>query len=566
MLPPLAPRQKASLSPSSVGTQESNTTDVVDAASPASSKPPLPTRQQQKKPPSASRPPLPATAKQGESASPSTSAPSAAAAEAAVVPRQPRISALPTRVPLCKALGGARLSNAPPQRKPRRSASQPPAEPSISTSQPAGGDVRAADVRRKDVIPRPTRRPTLAPRSATPGPFSQRTVAVKEPRQNQVVRKKRDASVGPKVRPSAVRSPSVPPERVEEGPKRRGREAGDGGAGEKGGDSGVFSLSAFEMGRPLGKGRFGCVYLARHRPTGQMVALKVMHRSMVLGESFVHQIRREVEIQARLRHPHVLRLHGFFRDQQRLYLVLEYAAKGPLFNKLKQQGRLSEAETAKYAAQLALGLQFLHSRGILHRDLKPENLLITEDDTLKIADFGWAVLAPREKRRTLCGTADYLAPEVVERRAYDTKVDVWCFGVTVYELLTGEPPFKSHSQESMYALIRQCSLRLPSDLSDDVKDLLSKVLTQPVNRISIDQVLDHPWIRRALPPAHQPSPPPPPRPPPTPALEPAPHPVVPPIQQRLPPQPSMITKKKGDTAEARDGSGGGGGGDGVTDG
>ena len=168
-------------------------------------------------------------------------------------------------------------------------------------------------------------------------------------------------------------------------------------------------LSDFEIGKLLGRGRFGKVYLARHKVSDYVCALKILDKEDVELHKMHHQLRREIEIQAHLRHPNILRLYGYFYDDKRIYLVLEYAEEGELYD-LISKGPLKEELVAKYMSQLCQGFKYLHSKNVIHRDVKPENLLIGRNDMIKMSDFGWSVHAPTKKRATVCGTLDYLSP------------------------------------------------------------------------------------------------------------------------------------------------------------
>lgn len=177
--------------------------------------------------------------------------------------------------------------------------------------------------------------------------------------------------------------------------------------------SGAWELSNFDIGRPLGRGKFGNVYLAREKDTKFVVALKVLFKKQIQRDNVEHQVRREIEIQSHLRHPNILRLYGFFHDSARIYLILEYAPEGALYKELQSQPnkRFDEKRTAGYILSLADALFYLHERDVIHRDIKPENLLLGHKGVLKIADFGWSVHEPNSSRTTLCGTVDYLPPE-----------------------------------------------------------------------------------------------------------------------------------------------------------
>jgi len=217
----------------------------------------------------------------------------------------------------------------------------------------------------------------------------------------------------------------------------------------------VWSLHDFSIGRPLGKGKFGRVYMVRTKSAPNYVlALKTLFKSEIVEGRCEKQIRREIEIQQNLRHPNVLRLYGYFHDEKRIFLMLEFAGKGELYRQLSKQGSFSEKRSSRYIDQMADALSYLHSKHVMHRDIKPENLLLGIDGELKIADFGWSVHAPGNRRKTMCGTLDYLPPEMVEGRAYSEKVDHWALGVLTYEFMNGYAPFEDRSSEKG----RQCYL------------------------------------------------------------------------------------------------------------
>jgi len=179
-----------------------------------------------------------------------------------------------------------------------------------------------------------------------------------------------------------------------------------------------WTLTDFEVGKELGKGQFGHVFLAREKKSSFLCALKVLYKRQLSRNALEYTLRREIEIQSHTRHRNILRLFGFFHSPRRIYLIIEYAAKGELFKRLKRLKRFSEHTTAKYIAQLASALHFLKTKHIIHRDMKPENILVDHRGELKICDFGWSVHAPADRRKTFCGTLDYLSPEMIEQRPH----------------------------------------------------------------------------------------------------------------------------------------------------
>ncbi|XP_072239215.1 aurora kinase A [Leuresthes tenuis] len=258
-----------------------------------------------------------------------------------------------------------------------------------------------------------------------------------------------------------------------------------------------WSLENFDIGRPLGKGKFGNVYLARERQTKFILALKVLFKKQLEKAGVEHQLRREVEIQSHLRHPNILRLYGYFHDASRVYLILEFAPRGELYSELQRCGSFPENRSATYIMELADALNYCHTKKVIHRDIKPENLLLGANGELKIADFGWSVHTPSSRRSTLCGTLDYLPPEMIEGKTHDEKVDLWSLGVLCYEFLVGKPPFEAKTHDETYRKISRVEYTYPAQptIGDGAKDLVARLLKHnPMRRLPIEGVMSHPWV------------------------------------------------------------------------
>nr|KAF6272732.1 aurora kinase C [Pipistrellus kuhlii] len=257
-----------------------------------------------------------------------------------------------------------------------------------------------------------------------------------------------------------------------------------------------LTIEDFDIGRPLGKGKFGNVYLARLKKSHFIVALKVLFKSQLEKEGMEHQLRREIEIQSHLQHPNILRLYNYFHDERRVYLILEYAPRGELYKELQKSRTIDGQRTATIMEELAHALAYCHANKVIHRDIKPENLLLGLLGEVKIADFGWSVHTPSLRRKTMCGTLDYLPPEMIEQKTYSETVDLWCLGVLCYELLAGQPPFESSSYYETYKRILKVDVKFPPTIPLGAQDLISKLLRyQPSERLPLAQVLQHPWVQ-----------------------------------------------------------------------
>lgn len=257
----------------------------------------------------------------------------------------------------------------------------------------------------------------------------------------------------------------------------------------------TFTLADFEIGRPLGKGKFGNVYLAREASSKYIVALKVLFKSQLVNNNVQHQLRREIEIQGHLQHPNILRMYGHFHDAKKIYLILEYAPQGELYGKLRKAGRFSNEVAANLMYQMVDAMQFCHSKNVIHRDIKPENILLGYFGELKIADFGWSVHAPSSRRKTMCGTIDYLPPEMVTHKQYNEKVDHWCLGVLTYEFLVGKPPFEHDDQSVTYRTIMEVNYSFPDHVEERARDFIRGFLKKnPDERMSFEAAKVHPWM------------------------------------------------------------------------
>ena len=258
----------------------------------------------------------------------------------------------------------------------------------------------------------------------------------------------------------------------------------------------TLSLDMFDIGKPLGNGKFGNVYLVKTKGTDYVCALKVVFKKQMHKCGMGIQMKREIELQSHFNHPNILKLFGYFEDKDRWFLVLEYCKKGELYGLLQQAGKFDEKRAARYIRDTASALQYLQDANCIHRDLKPENIMIDHNDQVKLADFGWSVRT-NTKRNTYCGTLDYLCPEIVGEKYYDGSVDQWCLGVLTYELCCGEPPFQSESREEIFRKVKNVAFKFPNYLTADCKDFINRLLqADPAKRMKFKDALQHPWIKK----------------------------------------------------------------------
>uniref|UniRef100_A0A673C024 Serine/threonine-protein kinase PLK4 n=1 Tax=Sphaeramia orbicularis TaxID=375764 RepID=A0A673C024_9TELE len=252
----------------------------------------------------------------------------------------------------------------------------------------------------------------------------------------------------------------------------------------------------------LGKGSFACVYRAKSIKTGLEVAIKTIDKKAMHKAGMVQRVTNEVEIQCRLKHPSVLELYNYFEDSNYVYLVLEMCHNGEMSRYLKERKQaFSEDEARHFMHQIVKGMLYLHTHGILHRDLTLSNLLLTSNMNIKIGDFGLAtqLKLPNEKHFTMCGTPNYISPEVATRSAHGLESDVWSLGCMFYAFLMGRPPFDTDTVKHTLSKVVLGEYEMPSHVSVEAQDLIHQLLQKdPAQRPSLSAVLDHPFMTESL--------------------------------------------------------------------
>ena len=259
------------------------------------------------------------------------------------------------------------------------------------------------------------------------------------------------------------------------------------------------TIDDFLIGKPIGSGKFGTIYVARSKANPDLyVAIKVMFKRG-LSRNHVKQLLREIRHLDAVRScDNVISIYDFFHDAAHIYLVMEYANEGDLYHSLSARRRFSEEEAASVFRQAVVAVHACHAKGIVHRDIKPENFVWGAGHVLKLIDFGWSAPCKQADRRdTLCGTLDYIPPEMVVSRPYGHSADVWCLGVLLFELLTGSPPFEDEDFLVTKLNIKYVTYSLPDYLSPPVRTLISSILrSDPHSRPTTEQLLECAWVNQ----------------------------------------------------------------------
>ncbi|CAO0795321.1 unnamed protein product [Mucor circinelloides] len=260
-----------------------------------------------------------------------------------------------------------------------------------------------------------------------------------------------------------------------------------------------LKLDDFHLLRTLGTGSFGRVHLAQSRHNGRYYAIKVLKKAEVVRLKQVEHTNSEKSILESAANPFMVNLWGTFQDDINLYMVMDYVPGGELFSILRKNQRFPDHVAKFYAAEVLLAIEYFHSKDIIYRDLKPENLLLDSQGHIKITDFGFAKHVP-DITWTLCGTPDYLAPEVIQSKGYGMAVDWWSLGILIFEMLAGHPPFYDDDHLKLYEKILQGKIKWPAYFDPHAKDLLKRLLTPDLSRRygnlkgGADDIKNHKWF------------------------------------------------------------------------
>lgn len=266
-------------------------------------------------------------------------------------------------------------------------------------------------------------------------------------------------------------------------------------------DGKVVNESSFEILRTLGKGYFGRVFLVEKKDDKKLFALKVISKLDIVKRNFFENLKNEKNIMEKVNNPFVVNLEYCFASPSYVFFAMKFKQGGELYYHLRKKTRFSEKTTKFYACQIISGLSYLHSLNIMYRDMKPENILLDSSGNASLADFGISkVLDIKDSTKSFVGTPEYVAPEIVLQKGHNKAVDIWCFGILLYEMVYGLPPFYNKNQNIMLNWVVKLDPTFPKMIcvSEELKDLIRKCLRKdPKDRIGYEdtcEVFKHAWF------------------------------------------------------------------------
>jgi hypothetical protein len=260
-----------------------------------------------------------------------------------------------------------------------------------------------------------------------------------------------------------------------------------------------YELDDFIVLQTIGIGSFGRVHLARLKANGEYYALKVMRKEDIIQYKQVEHILNEKHILEEINHPFIINMLCGFQDNTNIYIATDFSCGGELFSFLRAQKYFTNDIAKFYAAEVIVVFEYLHSKDIIYRDLKPENILLDETGHIRLIDFGFAKRVT-DVTYTLCGTPDYLAPEIIQSKPYSQAVDWYALGVLIYEMLAGYPPFYNENHVELYQQILEGKYSFPPQISHTARDLIRKLLQPDLSKRfgnlkgGVEDIKNHKWF------------------------------------------------------------------------
>ena len=264
-----------------------------------------------------------------------------------------------------------------------------------------------------------------------------------------------------------------------------------------------LKVTDFQKLKLLGKGSFGEVYLVKFKKNNKIYAMKILDKNDIIEKHQEEHTKIERDLLTRINCPFIVNIKFAFQDKDNLYIITEFMQGGELFFHLHKEKRFKDEKAKFYIIEIILAIEYLHKNKMLYRDLKPENVLIDTNGHIKLTDFGLSkiIQKPKEKAYTICGTPQYLAPEVLSDKGYDCTVDWWSLGCVLYELLIGRSPFRILLGDSLNEDFYKKKILIPDYVSDEAQDLITKLLIiNPLKRLGYGEdgaykIKQHPYFK-----------------------------------------------------------------------
>eukprot|EP01123_Difflugia_compressa_P014001 TRINITY_DN6867_c0_g1_i1.p1 TRINITY_DN6867_c0_g1~~TRINITY_DN6867_c0_g1_i1.p1 ORF type:complete len:406 (+),score=64.95 TRINITY_DN6867_c0_g1_i1:170-1219(+) len=250
--------------------------------------------------------------------------------------------------------------------------------------------------------------------------------------------------------------------------------------------------------KTIGEGAYGKVYQVQDKSTDKIYAMKVLKKSHLLKKKAISCIITEKDILKKIRHPLIIKLYCTFQTNERVGFVMEYINGGQLFYHMRKESMFTQDIACFYAAEIILALEYLHSQHIIHRDLKPENILITAQGHVCLTDFGLAkeAVTSDEGASTFCGTMEYMPPEMILGQKYGKPADFWSVGILIFDMLTGQPPFRNNNRKKLQEMILHKKITMPSFWKKDTHSIIKDLtIRDPKKRLKLDQIKKHAFFK-----------------------------------------------------------------------